>query len=203
MDLAITESWLDYLGGTIAIFATMLAVAIGIREWLEMRKRRPIGQFTPAFAQVDAVWEKPRAKYSAREVYRQQKASVESAVVFPSETLKEPQAANFVFQQVQKEGTDIATLSFLNKGGEFNLEKVQMGKFNELAIERMKHASASSAHVAAVDSLQFRLKGDDLENRTYQFILWYRDLSGRRYQQEISGLGTELPIMDQPVLMGM
>ncbi|MEM7654844.1 MAG: hypothetical protein AAF399_01845 [Bacteroidota bacterium] len=44
--------------------------------------------------------------------------------------------------------------------------------------------------------LSFEIEGEELMFKTYQMNLIYQDKSGNRFQQEVGGMGLEMPILE-------
>jgi len=79
---------------------------------------------------------------------------------------------------------------------------VSPGPNNEVTITHVQSAQPLNSLLPEYpknSSIHFHLDADNVIARTFQFTLYYGDLQGNLYRQDISGLGKEYPIVDPVV----
>ncbi|MEL7341329.1 MAG: hypothetical protein AAGM67_12675, partial [Bacteroidota bacterium] len=80
--------------------------------------------------------------------------------------------------------------------------RVSAGPNNEVTITHVKEAQPTNSLLPEYpqdSSINFHLEADNVIGRTFQFTLYYGDLQGNLYRQDVSGLGKEYPIIDPVV----
>ena len=90
-----------------------------------------------------------------------------------------------------------------NQNGTINLEKVEVGENNELAVVFEPSLTQKAAHVySPQQEISLHLKGEKVIFKTYEFWLYFKNSQGQRFRQQIAGLGKEYPIVEKAQAAG-
>lgn len=90
-----------------------------------------------------------------------------------------------------------------NQNGTINLEKVEVGENNELAVVFEPLLTQKAAHVYGPQKeISLLLKGEKVIFKTYEFWLYFKNSQGQRFRQQIAGLGKEYPIVEKAQAAG-
>ncbi|MEL7533794.1 MAG: hypothetical protein AAFN10_20945 [Bacteroidota bacterium] len=90
-----------------------------------------------------------------------------------------------------------------NQNGTINLEKVEVGENNELAVVFEPSLTQKAAHVySPQQEISLHLKGEKVIFKTYEFWLYFKNSQGQRFRQQIAGLGKEYPIVEKAQVAG-
>lgn len=90
-----------------------------------------------------------------------------------------------------------------NQNGTINLEKVEVGENNELAVVFEPSLTQKAAHVYGPQKeVSLLLKGEKVIFKTYEFWLYFKNSQGQRFRQQIAGLGKEYPIVEKAQAAG-
>lgn len=102
-------------------------------------------------------------------------------------TLRSPESINLVLKV---------------KGNKLIYRKISQGSYNELKIKYQPTLNKSEVRkneYPTGNSLVFSINGDKVITKTYQFTIFYGDMAGNVFSQQVAGLGREYPIVDKPV----
>lgn len=89
-----------------------------------------------------------------------------------------------------------------NEGHKLIYKKIQAGPNNELNITYEPPQRRINMMLEEYDQgeiITFSLTGTNVISQTYHFTIYYGDMTGNFYTQQIGGLGKEFPIVDAPV----
>ncbi|MEM7371069.1 MAG: hypothetical protein AAF587_20815 [Bacteroidota bacterium] len=103
---------------------------------------------------------------------------------------------------VSKAQPTMLRLALTVRGDTLIYQKISLGDWNELQVSYEPPIFRKQESYAPGTALNFHISGEQLDTRTYQFFVHYKDNSGRAYRQEIGGMGTENPIVEGPVAIG-
>ena len=120
-----------------------------------------------------------------------------------SESAKEiANSQGFVAEQLRLESASRLVLSLKNTGAKVIFKRVSPGPNNEVTVTHVQEAQPTNSLLPEYpkdSSIFFHLDADNVIGRTFQFTLYYGDLQGNLYRQDVSGLGKEYPIIDPVV----
>lgn len=217
-----SETWLDILIIVVALISLGVAIYMALRlmKGEEDKQEAP----TPAPAAKPIFPASKTAVPSDRQVENRKKPSATSKTVFdkiaaspppPPKSVSKPvfdsisqsakEIANsqgFVADKLQLESGSRLLLQLKNTGAKVIFKRVSPGPNNEVTITHVQAAQPLNSLLPEYpkdSSIHFHLDADNVIGRTFQFTLYYGDLQGNLYRQDISGLGKEYPIVDPVV----
>lgn len=222
MNFSSSETWLDILIIVVALISLGVAIYMALRlmkgEDNKKEEAQAISEAKPIF---------PVAKTtvpSGRQAENKKKPSGTSKTVFdqiaaspppPPKAVSKPvfdtisqsakEIANsqgFVADKLQLESASRLLLQLKNTGAKVIYKRVSPGPNNEVTISNVQAAQPLNSLLPEYpkdSSIHFHLDADNVIGRTFQFTLYYGDLQGNLYRQDISGLGKEYPIVDPVV----
>lgn len=207
MNLQVTEPILDQLAAIIGIFMFLVAVYVFIKlltqprqakqDLVEERNEQPISSeekkapIPKAQLQPELVMAKSFALAGS--------SSQDHAPAPRPRPVQTKQPPQLAFSKISRSGSNLIRLTLTNVGTDMRFEQVRPDKFNEIDVSFQSKAMIGGAYKSK-SSMNFLLKGQNLDFATYHFKVFYRDQKGRRYVQEIAGLGDEVPIVEPPIL---
>lgn len=222
MNFSSSETWLDILIIVVALISLGVAIFMALRlmkgDDSKKEETQPIPETKPII---------PVSKTtvpSGRQTENKKKASGTSKTVFdqiaaspppPPKAVSKPvfdtisqsakEIANsqgFVADKLQLESASRLLLQLKNTGAKVIYKRVSPGPNNEVTITNVQAAQPLNSLLPEYpkdSSIHFHLDADNVIGRTFQFTLYYGDLQGNLYRQDISGLGKEYPIVDPVV----
>lgn len=101
---------------------------------------------------------------------------------------------------LQLEGSNLLKLTLKNTGPKVIFKRIKTGTDNEVKVEHLRHLAPLNTILPEYPTGTFigiALTSDQILDATYQFTIYYGDLQGNLYRQEISGLGKEYPIIEK------
>lgn len=105
-------------------------------------------------------------------------------------------------ERLNLEAANKLVLRLKNKGHKLIYKKIQLGANNELNVVYEPPTRRMNLMLEEYDqgeTLTFTLTGTNVISQTYQFTIYYGDMEGNNYIQQIAGMGREYPIVDQRV----
>ena len=112
------------------------------------------------------------------------------------------QLQGFTPGQLRLESASRLLLTLKNEGGKVIYRRVSVGPNNEVTVTHVLAAQPLNSLLPEYPTgseIHFHLDADNVIGRTFQFTLYYGDLQGNLYRQDVSGLGKEYPIVDPVV----
>lgn len=209
MDFSSLETWLDILVILIALISLGVALYLALR----LMKRESGKNSTPADVTPSKIPESPvlsKQKSSSKgkkTVFDQISANPTppksvSKPVFDQLSQSPASSNGFMADQLRLESGSRLVLALKNTGPKVIFKRVSAGPNNEVTITHVKEAQPTNSLLPEYpqdSSISFHLEADNVIGRTFQFTLYYGDLQGNLYRQDVSGLGKEYPIIDPVV----
>ncbi|MCI4668607.1 MAG: hypothetical protein MRZ79_10775 [Bacteroidia bacterium] len=204
MNLPGAEPILDQLAAIIGIFMFLVAAYVFIKlltqpkaqkraETVETPEEEELfPEKKPAIPKAQMQPEPVMARSFGQFAASSAATQVQTAPISPSIP---PELA---FSKVSKSGSNLIRLSLINVGSDMRFEQVRPDKFNEVDVTFQSKAMLGSNYKSK-SAMNFLLKGQNLDYATYHFKVYFKDRRGRRFMQEIAGLGDEVPIVEAPV----
>ncbi|MEL6699394.1 MAG: hypothetical protein AAFV78_12470 [Bacteroidota bacterium] len=196
MNLNLAEPLLDSMAAAMGVLGALIAFLVAIRQLRQQAKKPSFALATDygniTFRETNTQWESPKASFSPEER--------EVPVAEPEEavglTLTPPALK---FQRIAWTQDQGLKLTLQNTGSTLSFERMATEKYNELQIQYQQPLFTHRAVYAPYTSMNFVLKGSDLEMATYHFTIFFKDKEGNPYKQEVAGMGSEHPIIEPVV----
>lgn len=222
MNFSSSETWLDILIIVVALIALGVAIYMALRLMkgednkketaLPTPEAKPIFPASKTTIPVDRQAEiKKKPSGTSKTVFDKIAASpppppkAVSKPIFDTISQSAKEIANsqgFVADKLQLESASRLLLQLKNTGAKVIYKRVSPGPNNEVTITNVQAAQPLNSLLPEYpkdSSIHFHLDADNVIGRTFQFTLYYGDLQGNLYRQDISGLGKEYPIVDPVV----
>ncbi len=220
MDFSSSETWLDLL----VIVLGVVALVIGSYQAIKMiahssTKKLPVAPSSKSAspATPDSQPTKTPAKAATPEQVAPKKGSTIFDNLSKPEKLASPLAAMpdfsppkprpkseettlrcFVADQLRLESASRLVLVLKNEGPSCIYKRVSNGPHNEVTITHIQDSQRIKTllpEYGTGSEIKFHLEADNVISRTFQFTMYYGDLQGNLFRQDISGLGKEYPIV--------
>jgi len=214
MSWEVTEPLLDQLAAIIGIFMFLVAAYVFIKLLTQPRSPKEDHRDSEALAPKAQEISSPSIpKAKAEPVMAHSFSFPISGAETPvsgSQAAPRPQPSTprqipsigeppkLAFGKITRSGNNLIRLTLTNIGSDMKFERVCPDKFNEIDVSYQSRARLGTSYGSQA-SMNFLLKGSDLDYHTYHFKVFYKDKSGKRYVQEIAGLGDEVPIVEAPM----
>lgn len=221
IDFSSAETWLDLL----IIIIALISLGVAIYMALRLLKGEDGASKKEATAPADSLFPTTKTTIpSSRESTIKKKSSGTSQTVFdqiaaspppPPKSVSKPvfdkisqsakeitNSEGFVADKLQLKSASRLHLSLKNTGAKVIYKRVSPGPDNEVTITHVDSAQPLNSLLPEYpkdSDIHFHLDADNVIGRTFQFTLYYGDLQGNLYRQDISGLGKEYPIVDPVV----
>ena len=196
MNLNLAEPLLDSMAAAMGVLGALIAFLVAIRQLRQQAKKPSFALATDygniTFRETNTPWESPKTSFSPEET----DAPVVEHEEVAGLTLTPPALK---FQRVVWTQDQGLKLTLQNTGSTLSFERIVTEKYNELQIQYQQPLFTHRAVYAPYTSMNFVMKGSDLEMATYHFTIFFKDKDGNPYKQEVAGMGSENPIIE-PVM---
>lgn len=203
--LLVVEYWLDAAAAVLGVFATIVAIYTAFRL-LENDRRKSL--VLSAAHQPDVVPSAQRAQ--AFSVVRNQptrwaRSTDTSSLSTPqvsrptgSKQSAPPSQPYLVVDRALQIGQQQLRLTLRNSGSLLTFEGFETGEFNEMELAYTPPVYREKESFAQGSALNFTMTSSQLDRATYHFFVIFSDQDGKRYRQEVAGMGMEAPIIENP-----
>jgi hypothetical protein len=206
--LFILDYWLDTIAAALGVVATFVGIYTAFKL---MESDQPTfvadeGTSVPSLAPEERAMAfsvaKPRASTTHPTAIEWrtegQQAQPNASPRTPAQQSAELLPPRLDVDKVRALGSERLRLTLRNNGGTMIFQDVKVGEFNEMEVAYTPPIYREKESFAQGSALNFTLQCQQMERGTYHFFVAFRDDEGQLYQQEIAGLGTEPPIIEQP-----
>lgn len=154
--------------------------------------------------------EEPKKKKSIFSFWKkdkgQNKAELLGQIMPPANEAKAPKkqilpAPELIAEKLTLRSPESINLTLKVKGNKLVYRKLSHGSYNELRINHQPTLNRNEARrneYPTGNSLTFSINGENVISKTYQFTIYFGDMAGNVFSQQVAGLGKEYPIVDKP-----